>query len=599
MAQAIGLPESLSFQVLTIMRRSFLATSLFLGLGLAACGSDDIVEPPPPTLSAPTGVEVFALTPTSVRVTWNAVTGASTYEVERAQGTSDTWVASGTSTETQLAVTGLTTGAQYRFRVTAVAGNVRSSVSNPSAAFTVPNEIQQIITQDITTNTTWTNDKTWVLSGFIKVANNATLTIQEGTKIVGDFEVPGSSLFILRGAKINAVGTAANPIVFTSERPVGQRQPGDWGGVIIIGNGIINRSGQTQIEGTGTPAGANPAQFYNGGTNNADDSGTLRYVRIEFAGYPTAPNEELNSLTMAAVGSATRIEYVQILQGLDDSFEWFGGAVNGRYLISYEASDDHFDASEGYIGRNQFMIAFQSIRPEARPGLAGGVASDPQGIENDGCWAENCMAGGANEQRGNSTPYTIPVFANFTLVGAPAGAWETTGGNYGAMIRRGTGGLYVNGVITRYSRQAISFRGQDTRDRWDQGNLRFANIYISQTAAAFQPEDLGAAYANRQFVADLAANNLEVGTVTAANLFAALPASTVSSNAGSFDWRPAAGSPIATGGLANFGALPAQLQQATVGNASPNSTITPTTYRGAAAPGGDAWWAGWTSYARN
>ena len=581
------------------MRRSLLAASLLAGLGLAACGSDDIVEPPAPTLNAPTGVEVFAVSPTSARVTWSAVTGAQSYELERAEGTGGTWVASGTSTTTESTVTGLTTGAQYRFRVTAVAGTVRSSVSNPSAAFTVPNEIQQIITQDITSNTTWTNDKTWVLSGFIKVANGATLTIQAGTKIVGDFEIPGSSLFILRGAKINAVGTAANPIVFTSERAVGQRQPGDWGGVIMIGNGIINRSGQTQIEGTGTPAGANPAQFYNGGTNNADDSGTLRYVRIEFAGYPTAPNEELNSLTMAAVGSATRIEYVQILQGLDDSFEWFGGAVNGRYLISYEASDDHFDASEGYIGRNQFMIAFQSIRPDARPGLAGGVASDPQGIENDGCWAENCQAGGGNEQRGNSTPYTVPVFANFTLVGAPAGAWETTGGNYGMMLRRGVGGLYVNGVVTRYSREAISLRGQDTQDRWTQGNLRIQNLYISQTAGAFQAENLGAAYASRQFVADLAANNLEVGAVTAVNLFAALPANTVSANAGSFDWRPAAGSPIATGGLNSFAGLPAALLTATQNNGTPNSAITATTYRGAAAPGGDTWWAGWTSYARN
>jgi hypothetical protein len=596
--QAPGLPDSSSPQVLIIMRRLLLAASLLAGLGLAACGSDDIVDPDP-TLNAPTGVEVFALTPTSVRVTWNAVTGANSYEIERAEGTSDTWVASGASTETQLAVTSLTTGAQYRFRVRAVAGTVRSNVSNPSAAFTVPSEIQQIITQDITSNTTWTNDKTWVLSGFIKVASGATLTIQEGTKIVGDFEVPGSSLFILRGARINAVGTAASPIVFTSERAVGQRQPGDWGGVIIIGNGIINRNGQTQIEGTGTPAGANPAQFYNGGTNNADDSGTLRYVRIEFAGYPTAPNEELNSLTMAAVGSGTTIEYVQILQGLDDSFEWFGGAVNGRYLISYEASDDHFDASEGYIGRNQFMIAFQSIRPEARPGLAGGVASDPEGIENDGCWAENCQAGAGNEQRGNSTPYTIPVFANFTLVGAPAGAWETTGGNYGMMLRRGVGGLYVNGVVTRYSREAISLRGQDTQDRWTQGNLRIQNLYISQTAAAFQAENLGAAYASRQFVADLGANNLEVGAVTTANLFAALPTNTVNANAGSFDWRPAAGSPIATGGLNSFAALPAALLTATQNNGTPNSAIAATTYRGAAAPGGDAWWAGWTSYARN
>jgi hypothetical protein len=570
--------------------------ALLAGSGLAACSSDDNTGP---ELSAPTGVEVRALTPTSVRVIWNAVTGAATYEVERAEGTADTWVAAGSTSATELAVTGLTTGATYRFRVTAVAGTARSSASNPSAAFTVPTEIFQNVTQDITTDTRWTNDRTWVLSGFIKVASGATLTIDPGTKIVGDFDIPGSSLFILRGARIHAAGTAAQPIVFTSERPAGQRQPGDWGGLIIIGNGIINRSGSTQIEGTGTPATINPAQFYNGGTNNNDNSGTLRYVRIEFAGFPTAPNEELNSLTMAAVGAGTTIEYVQVLQGLDDSFEWFGGAVNGRFLVSYEAGDDHFDASEGYVGRNQFMIAFQSIRPEARPGLAGGVASDPQAIENDGCWAENCAAGGANEQRGNSTPFTIPVFANFTLVGAPAGAWETTGGNYGMMIRRGTGGLYVNGVVTRFSREAISMRGQDTQDRWDQGNLRFANLYISQTAGAFQPENLGAAYASRQFTVSLAANNLELGAAPAAQLFTALPATTVAATAASFNWRPAAGSPIATGGLTSFGGLPAQLQQATAGNANPNSAITPTAYRGAADPNGPAWWAGWTNYARN
>jgi hypothetical protein len=153
----------------------------------------------------------------------------------------------------------------------------------------VPNEIFSIVTSDITSNRTFYADSTYVLSGFIKVANGATLTIQPGTKVVGDFEIPGSSLFVLRGARIIANGTADKPIVFTSERPAGQRQPGDWGGIIIIGNGIINRTGSTQIEGTGTPANINPAQFYHGGTDNNDDSGILRYVRIEFAGYPTAP----------------------------------------------------------------------------------------------------------------------------------------------------------------------------------------------------------------------------------------------------------------------------------------------------------------------
>jgi len=343
----------------------------------------------------------------------------------------------------------------------------------------------------------------------------------------------------------------------------------------------------------------NPPQFYHGGTDNDDDSGIMRFVRIEFAGYPTAPNEELNSLTMAAVGSRTTIEYIQVLQGLDDSFEWFGGAVNHKYLISYESADDHFDASEGYIGRNQFLIAFQSIRPEPRPGLAGGVASDPQMIENDGCWAENCAAGDNN--RSASQPYTAPVFANFTLVGAPQGAWETTGGNYGMMLRRGTGGLYVNGVITRLSREAISFRGAQTMERHNEGNLRMTHLYVSQTAGVFQPENLTAPNLdNRQFVLDLATHGIENGTVAAPDLFSAFPTSTLNATGASFDWTPRAGSPIATGGMASFDNLPAQLRAATQDNGRPNSAIVPTAYRGAANPdGSDKWWEGWTSYARN
>jgi hypothetical protein len=109
-------------------------------------------------------------------------------------------------------------------------------------------------------------------------------------------------------------------------------------------------------------------------------------------------------------------------------------------------------------------------------GLAGGVASDPQGIENDGCWAENCLAG--NNNRSASQPYTVPVFANFTLIGAPAGAWETTGGNFGMMLRRGTGGLYVNGVVASYSKAAISLRGQETFNQVGRGNLGIRNVAV-------------------------------------------------------------------------------------------------------------------------
>lgn len=580
-------------EVLNAMNRKFLSLAFILGLGLAGC---DNSTDPDLELTAPTNVEVRALSPTSARVTWTPVTGATSYEVESAEA-GGSFAPAGTSTTTSLDISGLVTGGEYRFRVTALAGSQRGPTSNPTAPFTVPDEIFAIINSDITSNRTFSRDSTYVLSGFIKVANGATLTIEPGTKIVGDFDIPGSSLFVLRGARIMAEGTAENPIVFTSERPVGQRQPGDWGGLIIIGNGIINRDGSTQIEGTGTPSDVNPAQFYNGGADNDDNSGVLRYVRIEFAGYPTAPNEELNSLTMAAVGAGTRIEYVQVLQGLDDSFEWFGGAVNTRYLVSYEAADDHFDASEGHIGRHQFLIAFQSIRPEPRPGLAGGVASDPQGFENDGCWAENCSAG--NDNRSSSQPYTVPVFANFTLVGAPQGAWETTGGNYGMMLRRGTGGLYVNGVISRYSREAISFRGEQTNARHTSGDLRIQNLYISQTAGAFQAASTGSNPENNQYELDLATYSIEVGSVAAADLFAAFPTATLTASASSFNWMPAAGSPILSGGLSDFSGLPTQLLAATQENGAPNSGIVPTPYRGAADPEGTPWWQGWTNYARN
>ncbi len=453
-----------------------------------------------------------------------------------------------------------------------------------------------ILCEDITQNRTLYADTVYTLSGFIKVTNGATLTIQPGTRIVGDFDIPGSSLFVLRGARIVANGTASAPIVFTSERPVGQRRPGDWGGVIIVGNGITNRGAPTYIEGTGTDELLNPLVDYSGGTDNQDNSGTMRYVRIEFAGFPTAPNEELNSLTMAAVGRGTTIEYIQVLLGLDDSFEWFGGAVDHRYLVSYESADDHFDASEGYIGRVQNFIAFQSIQPEPRPGLAGGAASDPQGIENDGCWAENCNAG--NDNRSASTPYTIPVFANFTLIGPPAGAWDSSSGNIGMMLRRGTGGLYVNGVVARYQRTgtpaaAISMRGDQTWERYQQGLFDIRNLYLTENDQVFQTGPQPGSGEGAQYALDLQAHGIEAGSVPTANLFVAFPTNTQGATAASFDWRPAPGSPIATGGLSNFSVLSTQLQQAAQG------FITPTTYRGAADPNGPAWWEGWTIYARN
>ncbi|WKW12767.1 hypothetical protein Strain138_002076 [Pseudogemmatithrix spongiicola] len=426
-----------------------------------------------------------------------------------------------------------------------------------------------VISADITTNRTLSKDTVYTLQGFIKVTNGATLTIPAGTRIVGDFETVGSALFVTRGARLVANGTAAEPIVFTSERPVGSRQAGDWGGLIIIGNATSNRSGTVVLEGTGTGP-SNPQQVYSGGTTDTDNSGTLRYVRVEFAGYATATDAELNSFTFAAVGSGTTMEYLQVMNGLDDSFEWFGGTVDGKYFVSYESGDDHFDMSEGYRGRLQYLIAYQSRLVIPRPG-AGNASSDPQGIENDGCAGAGCDNGQ------NSTPLTTPVVANFTLVGPGAGTdVDPTSGGYAMVLRRGTGGYYVNGLVARWPKAALSIRDAATLTRVTEGTFDARNILALETPALFHTNSL----------ADSTARNLVRNTTaTAAQQFTTLTLPATS--AASFDWTPQAGSLAATGGLATF-----------TGNmaTAAGTFVTGTTYRGAAAPGGTKWWTGWTVY---
>jgi hypothetical protein len=249
------------------------------------------------------------------------------------------------------------------------------------------------------------------LDGFVYVTNNAVLTVQPGTIIRGksDPTTPGV-LLITRGAKIMAQGTAANPIVFTSEESVANgRNPGDWGGLIICGNGIINTGGISQnpnvskVEGFVTTV---PEHYY-GGTNNADNSGILSYVRIEFAGValnPSVQNSEINGLTLGGVGSGTQIDHVQVSFSGDDSFEWFGGAVDARYLIAYRGTDDDFDCDFGYQGRVQFGLAVK----DANISDVAITNGESNGFEVDNTAASPYFA----------LPLTKPVFSNMTVVGA-------------------------------------------------------------------------------------------------------------------------------------------------------------------------------------
>ena len=432
------------------------------------------------------------------------------------------------------------------------------------------------ITADIVGSRTFRAETTYTLSGFIKVKEGATLTIEPGTTIVGSYDVPGSSLIVLPGGKLNAVGTAERPIVFTSSRPVGQRQAGDWGGLVLVGRGIVNRASPTILEGTGTGA-SNPQVNYAGGSNNDDSSGELRYVRVEFAGYATAADQELNSFTFAAVGRGTKLSHLQSLYGLDDAFEWFGGAVDATHLVSYEAGDDHFDMSEGFVGRTQFLIAYQSVRVIPRS-AAGSPSGDPQGIENDGCQASNCLNAAGN----NAEPHTLPVVANFTLVGTGAGVVDATAGGYGMVLRRGTGGHYVNGIVARWPKAGIALRDAATQQRMAAGLLTVRHVYAAENGETVQSGQLGL---------DASANAIETAPTgtTAASVFVRLSATPAS--AADLDWSLAAGATPRAGGMATFSGDLATRS---------GTVVTGTTYRGAADPAAAAkWWAGWTRYARN
>ena len=563
-------------------------------IGLAACGDDD--DPTAPALDPPLGLQVTATGSSTARITFNGRAADDSYALERAEGAAGTFApvttinapnADGTVTYDD---TGLLPQTLYRYRVRAARGSATSSYTSEITTTTLAlGAFTRTVTSDITTNTTWYRDTTYVLTGFIHVANGATLTIESGTTIKGDFNTVGSSLFVLRGAKIMAIGTATLPIVFTSSQPVGQRKPGDWGGLVIVGNAVINRTGiEVEIEGTGTATGTTPGSnyrvTYSGGTTDADNSGELRYVRVEYAGYAPSADKELNSFSFAAVGSGTKLSFLQAMAGLDDSFEFWGGAVDATNLVSYEAGDDHFDMSEGYHGRLQYLIALQSTRLTQRTG-AGSPASDPQGIENDGCDGAGCTNGR------NTTPYTTPVVANFTLVGTNDVATSGSSGGVGMMLRRGTAGFYVNGVLARWPRAAISLRDTETFLRAGSAvtpdltttDLAVRNILTAESAVVFQT-------GTGQNAFDMATNNIvQDGALTSA-LFTAFPATIgTTTTAAAFDWTPSAGSLAASGGLST---LSGKLATAA------GTTVTATAYRGAAAPGGAKWWSGWTVYSQ-
>jgi hypothetical protein len=412
-----------------------------------------------------------------------------------------------------------------------------------------------VISGNINSDAVLTASKKYLLSGFVNVNEPATLTIPAGTIIYGEKDSKGT-LIINRGAKINANGTKEKPIVFTSQQPVGQRGPGDWGGIIIAGRAAINvPAGTATIEGgTGT--------VYGGGAtpNNDDNSGVMRYVRVEFPGIALAPDNEINGITMGGVGRGTTLEYLQVSYCGDDSYEWFGGNVNAKYLIAIRAVDDDFDVDFGFSGNVQYGFVLRD------PNVAD--ISGSNGFESD------------NDNTGTfNSPRTKPIFSNVTIVGPMSDTSASRNPNFrrGAHIRRSSQTSIYNSIIMGYPtgllidgsgtvNSAIGDSMQIRNSIW--AGLRAGNSFTT-TVGSFNADAWfkTTSFGNRAYI-----QPAEVQLVDPFNLTAPNP-------------LPQTGSPAASG--------------ASFANSNLGSFFTTTSYVGAFDPSSERWDAGWSNYNPN
>ena len=325
---------------------------------------------------------------------------------------------------------------------------------NNTPAITLGNEI--VITdatmQAAGNTVNWTKDNTYVLDGFVFVNDGQTLNIQAGTVIQGK---PGegseaSALIVARGGKIEAVGTASEPIIFTFKGDAGNTAAtvrGQWGGLIILGKASLNSSpGSTAIEGIPTTE----SRGLYGGNEDTDNSGTLQYVSIRHGGTNIGADNEINGLTLGGVGSQTSISYVEIIGNKDDGIEWFGGTANGNHLISAFCADDGLDYDEGYRGLNQYVIVHQ----DPSDGNA------DRGGEHDG---------GTDPETG--TPYATPVFFNVTSIG--------NSGSRTITFRDNAGGEYHNSIFQGFAKgidvEFLKGQSQHTYVQFEDGNLKLEN----------------------------------------------------------------------------------------------------------------------------
>jgi len=355
---------------------------------------------------------------------------------------------------------------------------------------------------DITSNTTWTKDKVYLLNGWIYVKSGVTLTIEAGTLIRGD-KTNKAALIIEKGAKLIANGTASEPIVFTSNQPAGSRTYGDWGGVILCGQAPINPTG-----GSATIEGGVGSTY--GGTDPLDNSGSLQYVRLEFGGIAFVLNSEINGITFGGVGSGTTLDHIQVSYAGDDSFEWFGGTVNAKHLIAFRGWDDEFDTDFGFSGMVQFAVGLRD------PNIAD--QSQSNGFESD------------NDATGSSNaPFTSAIFSNVSFFGPLATPTTTINSLFkrAMHIRRNSKLQCYNGVFAGWP-IGMYIDGNTTQANAVANELKVRNSVLSGMTTnidvpASQTWDKAAAtawYQTPAFKNAVFTSNTELGIVDPFNLAA-------------------------------------------------------------------------------
>ena len=408
-----------------------------------------------------------------------------------------------------------------------------------------------VVSGRIAGDTTWDSDSYWVLRGAVFVDAPARLTIDAGTEIFGEFATNGT-LIIARGARILANGTASAPIVFSSDQPIGERARADWGGLIINGSAPLNVPGG---EGVGE---GDTGAF--GGTNEADDSGHLKYVRVEFAGTEFSPDNELNGIAFQGVGSGTEVDHVMVKYNKDDGLEFFGGTVAVKHVVLQGIADDSVDWTDGWTGKGQFIIVMQS-----------GDDAD-QGIEADN-----------NGDNNNLTPRSNPTLYNLTLIGDPD-TDEGSESDIGMLLREGTSATIRNFIVLGFKEASVDIDHTATFDQVDNESLTLGsgiihgNCVVSGCDGQFRTDsdDEAAAKTTKEIVTG-SSNVSFVDPLLADPYDLSDP-----------DYRPAATSPAFTTVTA---AMP------------PNDGFFETAnFIGAVGPAGggqDTWWQGWTDFATN